>query len=73
MRNPNRIPTILAKLQQAWTRAPDLRFGQLVHNIVAFGDADEAELTFNLEDDRFEAALDKWLAEPMRYVHPKSS
>ncbi len=72
MRDPIRISRILLKLQRAWKDAPDLRLGQLVHNVVSLGDTHEAELTFNLEDDRFEKALDKWLAEPPRYIHPKT-
>ena len=60
MRNPDRIPIILSKLNQAWQAAPDLRFGQLVENI-HFLSKERADL-FNVEDDKFEAALDKWIS-----------
>ena len=33
MRDPNRIPEILAMLQQGWEKVPDWRFGQLVENL----------------------------------------
>ena len=33
MRNPNRIPEILALLQEGWSKVPDWRFGQLIENI----------------------------------------
>lgn len=58
MRNPERIPTILAKLNQAWLAAPDMRFGQLVHCIMPKREDNDH---FNIEDDAFEAALNKWL------------
>lgn len=30
MRDPHRIPVVLAKLEQTWGRYPDLRLGQLL-------------------------------------------
>ena len=33
MRNPNRIPKILRRLQDIWERNPDLRLGQLIGNV----------------------------------------
>ncbi len=73
MRDPTRIARITAKLARAWEASPDLRLGQLAHNIVIRHSQRDHELTFNLEDDVFEAALDKWLAEPSTYVMPPVS
>src|SRR5437879_1549325 len=36
-RDPNRIPIILAELQQLWTANPDLRLGQLLCAAVGAG------------------------------------
>lgn len=86
MRDPTRIPRILAKLATAWEASPDLRLGQLVENIV-WKEAKTRTLiinarqmgktqmrqeylahpVFSVEDDRFETALDRWIAEPTRY------
>lgn len=35
MRNPQRIPRILNKLQKIWEKSPDLRFGQMIYNMYA--------------------------------------
>jgi hypothetical protein len=32
MRDPNRIPRIIALLTEYWQRAPDLRLGQIIMN-----------------------------------------
>ena len=32
MRDPSRIPAIIAALQEAWLTNPDLRLGQLIDN-----------------------------------------
>jgi uncharacterized protein YihD (DUF1040 family) len=45
-RDPKRIPKVIAVLQQAWERNPDLRLGQLISN------ATNAEDFFYYEDDR---------------------
>jgi len=34
MRNPNRIPAIIHKLEEYWLQNPDLRLGQLIVNAV---------------------------------------
>ena len=34
MRDPARIPVLMDKLQEVWVRYPDLRFGQLLENII---------------------------------------
>jgi len=34
MRNPNRIPTILKRIESVWKANPDLRLGQLIGNVI---------------------------------------
>lgn len=72
MRDPARIPRIVEKLARAWEAAPDMRLGQLCHCIVIRCDRYHHELSFSLEDDIFEDALDKWLSEPHPYILSKS-
>ena len=49
MRNPNRIPEILAMLQKGWEKVPDWRFGQLVENLRTYIGVDDL---FYIEDDK---------------------
>lgn len=49
MRNPDRIPLILEELRQLWEKHPDLRFMQLVSNIIKDFDIS----TFYIEDEKF--------------------
>lgn len=48
MRDPNRIPHVLAALERRWRQDPDWRLGQLLANVV---DRDMQRL-FAIEDDR---------------------
>lgn len=34
MRDPNRIPSILTKIEAVWKRHPDMRLGQLLVNLL---------------------------------------
>ncbi len=34
MRDPERIPTIISKLEEYWLQNPDLRLGQLILNAI---------------------------------------
>lgn len=45
MRDPNRIPGILAELAVFWTKHPGMRLGQIIASADPHGDA------FYLEDD----------------------
>ena len=61
-REPSRIRRVLLKLEAIWEAAPDLHFGQLVENVCFQLDPQWCpESQWNLEDDRFEAALDSWI------------
>lgn len=55
-RDPNRIKPFLSKIEEAWQRYPDLRFGQLVEIIWA---AQNRHALFYIEDKDFLNALDK--------------
>lgn len=64
MRDPARIPRILALLEQRWKEAPDQRLGQLVVNFaesrmnIDHGGY-EAGDPFYVEDDVIEASLER--------------
>lgn len=48
MRDPNRIPEVLAILQQGWEKVPDWRLGQLIENLKRYIGIDDL---FYIEDD----------------------
>ena len=58
MRDPNRIPTILSQLEEAWKRHPDMRFGQLLVNLLD----DRPNRLFDVEDDVLGERLSDFLA-----------
>ena len=49
MRDPNRIPEVLATLQQAWEKFPHWRFGQLIENLKLYYRISDL---FYVEDDK---------------------
>lgn len=56
MRDTERIPRILKKLQVIWLEHPDLRLGQLIEN-ASLSNSLENKL-FYIEDDKLEEGLD---------------
>ncbi|MFP8968597.1 hypothetical protein ACKC9G_18590 [Pokkaliibacter sp. CJK22405] len=63
MRNPSRIPEVLGVIEKIWQKMPDVRFNQLVLNLL-----DEYNNQghgvgngFYLEDDRYLAYLQDYL------------
>lgn len=60
MRDPARIPRILAKLEKLWEQYPDQRLGQLLENFV-YGRVN----LFYPEDDKAEGQLDAKLYDLM--------
>lgn len=68
MRDPDRIPRILAKLAIAWNVCPDARLGQFCHNILSSYLDKETELTYSIGDGVFEEALDSWVAKRIVYI-----
>ncbi len=57
MRDPTRIPRIIAKLGALWASQPDTRLGQLVMNHMIHPQADP----FVLEDTAWEREIDAGL------------
>ena len=57
MRDPNRIPVFLTRLQLCWEKVPDWRFGQLIENIKRFSGKSDL---FYLEDEDFEKLLEEY-------------
>jgi hypothetical protein len=55
MRDPNRIPRIIKKLEKAWLKNPDYRLGQLISNLLGPGPHD----VFFTEDTDWEALIDE--------------
>jgi len=54
MRDPNRIPDMLNRLQTIWEKYPDLRLGQLITNVF------RGEGLYYLEDDTFINAIEDY-------------
>ena len=55
MRDPNRIPEVLARIERVWRRFPDLRLGQLISNAVYCD-------PFHIEDERLVDLLERYAA-----------
>lgn len=51
MRDPKRIPEMLAVLGELWQENPDIRLGQIISN---------ASIFFYTEDDQALTALKQW-------------
>ena len=49
MRDPNRIPEIIALLQRGWQKVDDWRLGQLIENLKRYIGLDDL---FYIEDDK---------------------
>lgn len=60
MRDPNRIPRMLALVEQIWTKYPDFRLGQLVDNAKEIGSGSSADI-FYVEDVALEEGLERLL------------
>ena len=57
MRNPERIRPFLDKLAETWEKYPDLRFGQLVMDIVP-----DSDRLWNCEEDEFLNSLESFVS-----------
>ena len=55
MRDPKRINPILQKFEKVWNQYPDIRFGQLVFNLLSNS---KCKNMFYIEDTDFEIILD---------------
>ena len=56
MRDPNRIDEILNTVKIVWNQYPDMRFGQLVVNVLGID-------PFYIEDDVILKAFQNWIEE----------
>lgn len=56
MRDPNRIDEILNTVKTVWNQYPDMRFGQLVVNVLGID-------PFYVEDDVILQAFQNWVEE----------
>ena len=57
MRDPERIPVILGKLQDLWENNPDYRFFQLIYSLESFAPYPD---NFFTEDDIVEEVIEKF-------------
>ena len=63
MRNPNRINMYMELLTRIWKEFPDLRFGQLLANMLGFIQQETQKDIFFIEDEEFFATFTKWYKE----------
>lgn len=62
MRDPDRIPSVLAEIEQLWQRHPDWRLGQLICNLASWADHD-ATSPYDIEDDALVAEVERHLSQ----------
>jgi hypothetical protein len=56
MRDPKRIPEFLGRIRRLWETYPDLRFGQLLLNVI---NADNITSFYYMEDNKLIEILEK--------------
>ena len=54
MRDIDRIPKIMALLEEGWKKVPDWRFGQLIENLKRYIGVQDL---FYMEDDQLEKVI----------------
>lgn len=59
MRNKERIPKILERLQRIWEKNPDMRLGQLIENVFPNTPHDYIS-GYYLEDEQYISTLEKF-------------
>ena len=59
MRDPKRIPIILAEIEKLWRAVPDWRLGQLVSNLSREGNIEDP---YFVQDDRLLEMTKRWNA-----------
>lgn len=59
MRDPNRIDGYMEKLKKIWKDSPDLRFGQLLMNLLGEVQSELKKDLFYVEDKEFFDAFEK--------------
>lgn len=63
MRNPKRIPIILKQIENEWKKNPDIRFGQVIANIL-----DIKPLYINDEVQGFTSKIDPFYLEDTEFL-----
>lgn len=58
MRDPARIPQVLAAIERVWEKSPDMRLGQIL--VCALPQSLDSAQLFNVEDDRLVAAIENF-------------
>lgn len=56
MRDPNRIPVIIQRLQKIWEANPDLRLGQIVGNAFHYPMGEDP---YHVEDEYFISRIEE--------------
>ena len=72
MRDPKRIPEILARLQLLWERYPDMRLGQLLENVYPNRPGMPPEYSrtaYYKEDEDFITELEKFYSSEPTYSY----
>jgi hypothetical protein len=59
MRDPDRIPTVLKRIEELWQQHPDWRLGQLIANVAAWRETD----VWDLEEDELTEEIDRHLSQ----------
>ena len=63
MRDPNRIRPFLNRVAEVWEKHPDLRFGQLILNVI-----NNSDRLWNIEERGFLDAFDAWEARICEHI-----
>ena len=61
MRDINRIKPFCDELAELWSQYPDLRFGQMMSNLMQHVKLTEGRDVFYMEDDEFMEVLKEYL------------
>jgi len=66
MRDKNRIPLILKRLEELWNKHPDMRLAQLLWNIYPCTDYTRID-PYYMEDEEFMSNIEKYYASNPTY------
>lgn len=66
MRDINRIPIFLKKVEECWNKAPDLRFGQFIIDFLGFAQKYSQQDIFYIEDNKLQKILDIYVKDTFK-------
>jgi hypothetical protein len=76
MRDPERIPLVLAAVERQWRRDPDARLGQVLVNLLRLNRnvpyEDEGRVLFNVEDGELLRWIGSESDQERRYIDQES-